>query len=343
MKFDLLYYFKDNAIALSGTKGANIDIAHLPEVLGDSLEERLAKYMAYRKTGMALFDSSQEGDMMNTIFNGYDDSINVNTIQAIDLAIQRVEETASSITGVFRERLGGIEARDAVANVEMGMQQSYVITKQYYQAMDTLVQEILTDALNKAKKVYKKGMTGQLILGDKKEIFTLLPEYYSFTDFDVHLADSTEIMKEQELLKQLSLELVKGGQADPVVMVIVSSSKSLTEMKESIMKALADKQIENNHISQLSQQLQQAQQQLQQVQKQLEQSTKKVAQFNEKKLSIEQQDNVAKQNIDWYKVKTDAENKNRELDLIEQRNKLETLQIIADDGKQNDKVNYKRM
>jgi len=62
--------------------------------------------------------------------------------------------------------------------------------------MDTLVQEILTDALNKAKKVYKKGMTGQLILGDKKEIFTLLPEYYSFTDFDVHLADSTEIMKE---------------------------------------------------------------------------------------------------------------------------------------------------
>jgi len=75
----------------------------------------------------------------------------------------------------------------------------------------------------------------------------------------------------------------------------------------------------------LSQQLQQAQQQLQQVQKQLEQSTKKVAQFNEKKLAMEQQDNVARQNIDWYKVKTDAESKDRELDLIEQRNKLEVL------------------
>ena len=59
--------------------------------------------------------------MVNTNFNGYDDSVNVNTIQAIDLAIERVEQTASSITGVFRERLGGIEARDAVANVELGM------------------------------------------------------------------------------------------------------------------------------------------------------------------------------------------------------------------------------
>lgn len=343
MKFDLLYYFKDNLIALSGTKGANVDIAHLPEVLGNSFEERLAKYMAYRKTGLALFDSSQEGEMMNTIFNGFDDSINVNSIQAIDLAIQRVEETASSITGVFRERLGGIEARDAVANVEVGMQQSYVITKQYYQAMDTLVQEILTDALNKAKSVYKKGMTGQLVLGDYKEIFTLLPEYYSFTDFDVHLADSTEIMKEQELLKQLAMELTKGGMADPIIMVIVASSKSLTEMKDSIMKAVEQKQIENNQVQQLSQQLQQAQQNLQEMQKQLEQSTKKIAQFNEKKLAIEQQDNDANQQIEWYKAKTDAENKSRELDLIEQRNKLETLQIVADDGKQNDKVNFKRM
>jgi hypothetical protein len=43
-----------------------------------------------------------------------------------------IEDMASSITGVFRERLGGIQPRDAVTNVEAGMQQSYIITKQYY-------------------------------------------------------------------------------------------------------------------------------------------------------------------------------------------------------------------
>jgi hypothetical protein len=46
------------------------------------------------------------------------------------------------------------------------MQQSYIITKRYYQAMDTLVKEILTDCIDMAKVVYKDGLTGQIVLGD---------------------------------------------------------------------------------------------------------------------------------------------------------------------------------
>jgi predicted O-linked N-acetylglucosamine transferase (SPINDLY family) len=188
-----------------------------------------------------------------------------------------------------------------------------------------------------AKKVYKKGMTGQLILGDKKEIFTLLPEYYSFTDFDIHLADSTEIMKEQEFLKQLSMELTKNGQVDPTLIVIISTSKSLTEMKEAVMKAISERKLENNQIQQLQQQLQQTQENLDAVQKQLEASTKKITQLNAKKMAIEQQDNVAKQEIEWFKVKSDAENKKEELELVKQRNQLEALQLV-DNSKDNDEV-----
>jgi hypothetical protein len=40
------------------------------------------------------------------------------------------------------------------------MQQSYIITKRYYQAMDTLVKEMVHDCLDMAKTVYKKGITG---------------------------------------------------------------------------------------------------------------------------------------------------------------------------------------
>jgi hypothetical protein len=36
------------------------------------------------------------------------------------MAIDAVEQTVSSITGVFRERLNGIEAKDAVTNVKIG-------------------------------------------------------------------------------------------------------------------------------------------------------------------------------------------------------------------------------
>ena len=60
------------------------------------------------------------GSPMNTIFSGYDDTVRVQAIQAIQLAIESIEQTASSITGVFRERLNGIEQRDAVTNIKLG-------------------------------------------------------------------------------------------------------------------------------------------------------------------------------------------------------------------------------
>jgi hypothetical protein len=52
------------------------------------------------------------------MFNGYDDTLPAQAIQAIQLAIDSVESTTSSITGVFRERLNGIQQRDAVTNIQ---------------------------------------------------------------------------------------------------------------------------------------------------------------------------------------------------------------------------------
>lgn len=341
--YDLLMYFKNNIIALSGTKGAIVDLATLPETIGDNMEERLMKFLAYRKSGLSLINSAQEGVAPNQIYNGFDDTVNPGSLQAIQAALQLVEETASSITGVFRERLGGIQQRDAVANVEAGMQQSYIITKQYYQVMDTLVSEMLTDALDMARHVFKKGLTGQIILGNRKEIFTLLPENYSQTDYDVHLSNSVDLIKEREQLRQMAIQLAGQGAVDPQLLILVSTSKSLTELKTQVEKSIQEKKIENNQLAQLQQQLQEAQQNMQQMQKQLEESTRKITQLNEKKLNIEQQNNQMQQNIDWFKVRSDADNKKKELELIEKRNKIELAQIVADDGKQNDDVNQKRM
>ena len=335
-EYDLLRYFEQNIIALSGTKGAIVDLAHLPEMLGDKMEERIMKYLAYRKSGIALFDSSQEGDVINQVFNGFNDMVEPGALQAIQIALDMVETTASSLTGVFRERLGGIEQRDAVANVEAGMQQSYIITKQY-QVMDTLVAEMLTDALNLARKVYKKGLTGQIILGNRKQIFTALPEYYSQTDYDVHLADSTEIMKEQELLRQMAIQLAGNNQVDPEVLIDITTSKSLTEMKDALRRTIKQKKLENDQIGKLTQQLQEAQDQAQKMQKQLEANTKKLQQLNEKKLAIEQQDNQMRQNIDWFKVKSDADYKQQELELMKQKNQIEYAQLL-DDNPRNDEV-----
>ena len=337
-KYDIMQFYKNSIIANSGTAGDWVDLAFIPTFLGQETESRLAKWLAYKKSGIALLDSSQEGQQMNTTFSGYDDTVKLQAIQAVDLVIQDIENTATSITGVFRERLGGIQARDAVSNVEMGMQQSYIITKQYYQAMDLLVREMLLDCLNTAKIVFKNGLSGTLILGqNQKQIFTALPEYFTMSDQDIHIADSQEIIKERETIKQLTIELTKGGMADPDILIAVSTSTSLTEMKLAVAKSIKNKKEENNQLQQLSQQSQQAQQQLKELQAAFEKAQAKIESLNEAKLQIDREKIQKNYETDMFKIKTTKEFNEEKMAQEKRRVDVEALQLI-DTNPNNDEV-----
>jgi hypothetical protein len=82
-RYDLLHFYRDNLIAQSGSVGDFINLPTLPAILGDDLSERLMKWKAYKKQGMALIDTSQDGQIgtgqapLNQIFNGYDDTVKV--------------------------------------------------------------------------------------------------------------------------------------------------------------------------------------------------------------------------------------------------------------------------
>jgi hypothetical protein len=237
---------------------------------------------------MKLFDSSQEGQMLNTTFQGYDDNLKLQAIQSIELAIQATEETCSSITGVFRERLGGIEQKDAVTNVAVGIRNSSFITKQYYQLLDLMTREILIDILNVSKIVYKNGITGTLILGERlNKVFTALPEHFTFTDYDIHISDSSDIIKDQEMIKQLTIEFTKSGVVDPDIILEVTTAKSLTKLKSDVIKSLAKKKVENGQLSQLGQQVEQLSKQLKESVSETEKLENKIKQLNNDKLQLE--------------------------------------------------------
>lgn len=340
-KYDILFFFRDNLFANSGTMGSWLDVAHLPDFLGDEIPERIVKWIGYAKGGLKLFDTSQDGEMLNTAFNSFDDTIKAQTLQAFDIALQRIEETASSITGVFRERLGGIEQRDAVANVTMGMQQSYIITKQYYQTMELLTREMLIDSLNLAKTVYKKGITGLLILGEnQKQIFTALPEHFSFTDYDIHIADSTELIKDKELLKQITIQLSSNSQIDPELLLIVTMSKSITELRLAMEKSIKRKKEENNQLQKLNDAYNQAQQQLQQMQTELQKATQQIQQLNSEKLNLDKQKLKQDYDLGVLKITTDKDYKGEMTEIEKRRVELEALQLI-DNNPRNDEVKNK--
>ncbi|MDD7753830.1 MAG: hypothetical protein PUJ51_04915 [Clostridiales bacterium] len=306
------------------------------------MPERAQKWLAYKKQGIAWYDSSQEGtQMINTTFNGYDDTLKAQAIQAFQMVLESIEQQACSITGVFQEKLGGIQQRDAVSNVKVGIRQSTLLTKQYFSAMDLMYKEVNYDLLNLAKIVFKNGITGTLINGTRlNQIFTALPEYYTMTDFDIHIQDSTETFQDKENLKATSVELIKSGQVDPTMIFNIMTAKNVGELKEYIEDAVQSKKQENDIVAQLQQQLQQMQQQAQQLQQQLQQ----VTQQNEKLQKEVEKNNSDKMQLEQQRVEIerkkadDTKNYNDRMATIKEREiNIEYMQL-SDGNPYNDKI-----
>ena len=343
-KFDILNFYRDNLIANSGAVGDFIDVSMLPNFLGHDTAEKLQKYIAYKKSGIAPIDTSQEGRLaagqapINTIFNGYDDTVKVQAIQAIQLAIDQVEQVTSSITGVFRERLNGIEARDAVTNIKIGQNNSFIITKQYYHQMDLIVNEMLLDCLNVAKIVFKKGLTGTLILGEKyQKVFTALPQYFTVTDHDIRLTTSSDVIKDLEYIKQILPDFIKNGAIAPDIIFEALTCKSVTDIKLIVKKAIQKQRDENNQIQQLSQQVEQLQSDLKKASQQLKAAEEKIQTLNSDKLQLQQQEINMKYQIEWYKAQTDRNYKEATAEEQKRRTQVEIMQQY-DNNPYNDKI-----
>ena len=342
-KFDLAIFYRDKLIANSGSVGDWVNMPTIPTFLGDNMPERIMKWLAYKKQGIGLIDTSQEGQIntgqapINTMFNGFDDTVKAQAVQAIQMVIDSIEATASSITGVFRERLNGIQQRDAVTNVQVGINNSFTVTKQWHFQMDLVTREILLDSLDCAKRVWKDGLTGTLVLGKLQKIFTALPEYFTVTDFDIHLTTSSEILKEMEQIKAIVPEFIKGGIVSPDIIVDIMTAKSLTEMKTKVKQAIKKQKAENNQLQQLTQQNQELQNNLQQLQQQLQKAQSKIESLNEAKLQIEQQKIQLQYQIDDYKAKTERTFKESQAENDTKRTEIELMQLY-DGNPYNDEV-----
>lgn len=343
-KYDLLIYYRDNLIASSGNIGDWIDISLIPKNLGVDFPERVQKWIAYKKSGLGILDTTQEGrnntgtSPLNTIFNGFDNTVKLQAIQAIQIAIDALENTLSSITGVFRERLNGIQYKDAVTNIQQGVNNSFVVTKQYYQQMDTITCEILTDCLDQAKIVWKNGLTGTLVLGDEKQrIFTALPEEFTVTDYDIHVISTTKILQEIQQLWSVVPEFIRAGQLPPDIMFDVMSAKSLTEIKSKVKLAMEENNAKDQMIQQLQQKLEQAGQQAQQLQQELQKTAKELESANSQKLEIEAEKAKMDNKVEWYKAETDRTFKETQARLAEKRTDIQIMQL-RDGNPYNDKI-----
>jgi len=115
--------------------------------------------------------------------------------------------------------------------------------------MDNITTELLLDMLNMCKISFEDGLMGSYILGNQlQKIFTIDPKYFSFTDYDIHIADNTDVTNEMMKIEQLTYELIKGGQVDLDVILSSITSDSLSDMKYQLIKSFEKRKAENNQI-----------------------------------------------------------------------------------------------
>lgn len=204
--------------------------------------------------------------------------------------------------------------------------------------MDLIVNEMLLDSLNLAKVVYKNGLKGTIILGDKyQKVFTALPEYFTLTDHDIRIITSTDIVKDLEQIKTLIPEFVKSGGLPPDIIIEAITSKSIPDLKYKVRKAIQIQKDENNQIQKMAQQIEQLQQQLQQASQELQKSQKKVEQLNQAKLQLEQQDLAKKYQLEWFKAKTERDYREATAEEQKKRTEVELAQLY-DGNPYNDKI-----
>jgi CRISPR/Cas system CMR-associated protein Cmr5 small subunit len=157
------------------------------------------------------------------------------------------------------------------------------------------------------------------------------------TDFDIHITDTSEMIKDSELLKQLSFEFSKNNNIDPEIVIDIITSKSLTKMKSDVTNAIRKKREESIEAMQMQQQLEAASKEVQRAQEEIRKLQSQVQQLNQEKLNIEKERLNKETEVAWYKARTDRDLKERELKVKENQVKAEVLQLY-DSNRNNDEI-----
>lgn len=148
---------------------------------------------------------------------------NFNQFTALDLTManvidqyinlmMKIEDMASEITGVSKQREGAISSNELVGNVERSVIQSAHITEPWFWIHNQVKKEVLTMLLNTSKEAWKGNKRClHYILDDATRAFLTLSDDFFYEDMDVFVDDSTKNQQQIEALRNLMQPAMQNG------------------------------------------------------------------------------------------------------------------------------------
>ena len=345
--YDLTMFYRDNLIANSGVSGDRINIAGIPKQLGNKFMDRLYKFIALKKNGFELIDPTEPGAQLFQHYGSFDNSVNGQSLNGINMVLEMMERQADLIAGVNQQMLGQIAERDAVGNVKQGIQQSLMINQDLFEVIRTNQRRLMQDMLNASKIAYSKGKKLSYVAGTETYTYDIIPERFSVSDYSVNVTHSSKDNQKLIDLKILAKEYASNGMVDPDVLTRVVLSESITEVNRILTESWQTKKQEQTELGQAQQQIEGLDQQLKEIQQELQKAMQKVQSFEsmnldlkEREVSMKEKEASARLGLDKEKQNVDAQFKDDEIALKEEVVQLEREQLYLATGNAKEPRNF---
>lgn len=256
--YNIIMYRMELEIAKAKGKKMVMDIAQIPRSQGIDID----KWMYYFDTaGLAFINSFEEGkgkfQGQTSAFNqfaGIDMSLSQSVAQYIHI-LEKIEDMASELMGVTRQRLGAITSSETVGGVERSVTQSSHVTEPLFYLHNEVKKNVLTQLLDCAKLAYSEGKKINYILDDMGRNIINIDNEFINADYGIFVTNSAKEVKALDDLKSLANQAISSGMITlkEAATIIFSESVSQVEniIDQAVEKADADKQAEQQHEQQL--------------------------------------------------------------------------------------------
>lgn len=214
----VLWYRLELAMARDKGKIPVVDVTQIPKDMGIDVN----KWMHYLSAlGVMFINPYEEGWDIPGREGGKPSQFNQFTALDLTMApvidqyinlMAKIEDMASEITGVSKQREGAISSNELVGNVERSVIQSAHITEPWFWVHNQVKKEVLTMLLDTSKEAWKGNKRClHYILDDATRAFLTLSDSFFYEDMDVFIDDSTKNQQQIEALRNLMQPAMQNG------------------------------------------------------------------------------------------------------------------------------------
>ena len=314
LNYNIYKYRMELAIARSKDIIAQFDINMIPK------KWDMDKFMYFVEgTGIAWVDYNKEGIQLSPQHQSVLD-ISIKTIGQYLQLLESIMQEWEKISGVNRQRQGGIGPYEGKAASQQAIVQSSHITEDLFRKFARFEQRELQGLLDYSKEAWLSGKKAMYVMPDQEiEMIDIDSLEHMESEYGIFVSDSGRDQDKLDQAKALSQSMIQNGVPASAVLDLFD-----TENYAGIKAKIQDAEASRKKLEAEQQKAQQQQQQQQMQMKQMEIEAQKLDKDKDRQVEIEKaliaaesRDQSDKINLDLEKMMRDFELKQQDIALKE--------------------------